>query len=164
MRNDEGFTLVELLIVIAIIGLIAAIAIPFLLNALERARQAATLSDVMELGKSVERYIVDHPKYGAPRVNDISLLRQTFEELEINTGKVRIVDGWGLLLRYSFGGDEAPINYTVESAGSDGEFSGLLDNPIDGEYIITHFEEDIIWSKGRFIQYPIGAQESGGSQ
>jgi len=118
----------------------------------------------MELGKSVERYIVDHPRYGAPRANDISQLSQTFEELEINTGKVRVVDGWGLLLRYSFGGDAAPINYTVESAGSDGEFSGLLDNPTDGEYIITNFEEDIIWSKGRFIQYPIGAQKSGGGR
>jgi general secretion pathway protein G len=54
--TSRGFTLIELLIVATIIGLIVAIAIPNLLNAIQRARQSRTLADANAIGKGLSMY------------------------------------------------------------------------------------------------------------
>ncbi len=59
----RGFSLIELLIVAAIIGLIAAIAIPNLVNAIQRGRQARTVGDARGLATSVAMYQQDYAKY-----------------------------------------------------------------------------------------------------
>lgn len=162
MRNDKGFTLIELLIVIAIIGIIAAIAIPSLLNALDRARQATTVSNVVQMGQGVDRYIQDHPKIGAPQCADVDALQTIFEETEINLNASMKRDGWGYDLDYAYDSSGLGRLFTVQSFGADGA-SGPAVTPVDGEYIVKHFDEDIVYSSGRLVQHPEGAQTTTGN-
>jgi type IV pilus assembly protein PilE len=54
-RKATGFTLIELMIVVAIIGIIAAIAFPSYQNQVQQTRRTAAQSDLLELTQWMER-------------------------------------------------------------------------------------------------------------
>jgi len=55
-RKSKGFTLIELMIVVAIIGILAAIAIPRFANLIDRARQARTQGNLGSIRSSMSIY------------------------------------------------------------------------------------------------------------
>ncbi len=56
MKRNQGFTLIELMIVVAIIAIIAAIAIPSLLNARKAGNEASAISSLRTLTTVNEQY------------------------------------------------------------------------------------------------------------
>jgi prepilin-type N-terminal cleavage/methylation domain-containing protein/prepilin-type processing-associated H-X9-DG protein len=59
-RNKKAFTLIELLVVIAIIAILAAILFPVFAKAREKARQAACLSNMKQIGLAMIMYTEDY--------------------------------------------------------------------------------------------------------
>jgi len=62
-RTHRGFTLIQRLIVVAIIGVLAAIAVPNFLQAQTRAKVARAIGDLKSLGNALEMYHTDMNQY-----------------------------------------------------------------------------------------------------
>src|SRR5439155_320374 len=60
LRRGRGFTLIELLVVIAIIAILAAILFPVFAQARDKARSAACLSNLQQIGKALMMYAQDY--------------------------------------------------------------------------------------------------------
>ena len=63
MLNKKGFTLIELMIVIAIIGILAAIAIPQFAAYRRKSYNAAAISDMRTTKTTLEAYYAEYQEY-----------------------------------------------------------------------------------------------------
>lgn len=63
MRKQQGFTLIELMIVVAVIAILAAIAIPNYLEQSRKGRRAEAMRSVGEYQLAMERWRAENPSY-----------------------------------------------------------------------------------------------------
>jgi general secretion pathway protein G len=61
-KSEQGFTLLELMIVMVIIGILAAIAVPAYVNAVRSAREATLKADLYTMRRAIDSYTVDKQK------------------------------------------------------------------------------------------------------
>lgn len=61
----RGFTLIELMVVVAVVAILAAIAIPNFLEQSKKGRRSEAMSAVGELQLRQERWRAEHPSYGS---------------------------------------------------------------------------------------------------
>ena len=67
--KTAGFTLIEVVIVVAIVGILAAIAIPSYQNSVQKSRRAEAKDALMNVAARQERWFLQHNQYvasGAP--------------------------------------------------------------------------------------------------
>lgn len=67
-KQDAGFTLVELMIVMAIIGILLLVAVPSYVTALKHAREAVLKEDLFAMRAAIDSYTMDKQK--APQTLD----------------------------------------------------------------------------------------------
>jgi general secretion pathway protein G len=142
-RGSEGFTLLELLVVVAIIGVISAIAVPALQTALDKSRQRSTMADMRSIATGVQLYEIDHslfPADATPAAALVLLLQPHTKQILPHK------DTWHHDYVYN---SDAATWYSIESFGRDG---------IDGVNITPdtamQFNLDLIYSTGRFANAP----------
>lgn len=61
-RGEQGFTLLELMIVMIIIGILAAVAVPAYLQSVRKAREAVLREDLHAMREAIDSYTVDKEK------------------------------------------------------------------------------------------------------
>ncbi len=66
--NCKGFTLIEIMIVVVIIAVLMAVAIPNLMKAREASRQKACLSNLREINQAKEQYAMECRKHDGDSV------------------------------------------------------------------------------------------------
>ena len=141
-----------LLALVAVIGIVAAIAIPNLLTAQQRSKQKRTMADIRSLASALEAAAVDTNSY--PEAASLDGLSPKY------IGTVPRLDGWGNPFRYDCWSSTGAAcdSYAIGSAGKDGIFTRDSLQEYAGAGATTNFDDDIVFSNGSFTQYPQGAQ------
>ena len=124
-RSEAGFTLVEMLVVITIIGLIMALVGPRVLNYLSESKAKAAKIQIESFASALDLYYLDLGRY--PTTNEgLAALTQGNNAPGWNgpylRGGVVPNDPWGHGYVYRSPGQRAP--YDIVSFGSDGQEGG----------------------------------------
>jgi type IV pilus assembly protein PilA len=88
-KNQKGFTLIELMIVVAIIGILAAIALPKFADMLEKSRDGATKGNLDSMKSAINMYTADQSgQYPTqildthiPATNDINFIKKYMDSI-----------------------------------------------------------------------------------
>ncbi len=116
-KSRKGFSLAEVLIVMAIIGILSVLSAPELRNALMSSRKTACEADIKTIGDAVTRYYAETGKL--PSGNSINELKTelTKDDMEIDGRKVgpwmkenmNTADPWGQEFTVSVDGNKFDI-------------------------------------------------------
>jgi type IV pilus assembly protein PilA len=166
IRNrQKGFTLIELLIVVAIIGIIAALLIPNFLDALQKAKQKRTVSDIRNTGTAMFSWLTDQvgaAAAGQAATDSVDLAQYTTRTTAEVTAvlvpqylqSIPVKDGWKKEYTYYLE-TEKVLKRTVmaiRSAGRDQTFTGTT-YTVTG-FDPTDYDQDIVWADGFFVRWP----------
>jgi len=114
-NRRSGFTLVEILVVVAIIGLLAAVAVNNVVDRLREARIAATRASINAIYQAAKIYSMDHNGKFPSSIEDLT---RAEGEREGYIEGDKITDGWGTDFQLQLSGKKIKIT----SAGADLEF------------------------------------------
>lgn len=71
LQKAGGFSLLELMIIMAIIGTLVAVAAPAYFNHMMRSRQSAAIGELMSIKASQERFFTENNGLYAPQINQL---------------------------------------------------------------------------------------------
>jgi len=136
IARAAGFSLVELLVVLAIVMILAMLNVAQFITAYDRSRQRGTLADMRTIAAANGTYHVDKGDYAT-----------SFEELTpYYLGVLPPIDRWGFAWTY----EHSTSTYTLTSPGSDGASGPAAPAGWNGD----PFECDLVVWNGAFTQAP----------
>ena len=165
MRRCRGFSIIELLIAVGIIGIIAAIAMGNYFNAIHRSKQKRTMADMRTVAVAWESRAVDTKQYNAAGAAfTLPAGSVSYQEMVVMLSPTYVrtlpaTDGWGFPMEFRIdlpvGAPLPAASYAIRSPGRDGVFSSSYN---DGP--TTNYDCDIVYSGGQFLIYPEGVQQT----
>ncbi|HEV3459691.1 MAG TPA: prepilin-type N-terminal cleavage/methylation domain-containing protein [Thermoanaerobaculia bacterium] len=164
-KGQRGFTLIEMLIVVAVIGIIVSMLIPNLLDAFQKAKQKRTMGDMKIIGTAMFSWITDQSAAAAAGATasqvdltqygtQLSVADMTTVLVSQYIQSIPTLDGWKSPYQYYLRTDNphAAQVMAIRSLGRDRTAEGDV-------YTITAFDptdydKDIIWADGFMARYP----------
>lgn len=168
-HRAQGFSLLELVLVVAMIGILATIIMPFLVDALHRAKQRRTMGELTLVGQAWMSWLTDQggaASAGQGKTYDISgflpvAYPELFGYLHPTTSffymqEVPQVDAWGSAMLFWRNPNLRSDRVLVICASArDNVFETCNSTsfPI-GPFISTDFDSDIVWADGGLVRWP----------
>jgi general secretion pathway protein G len=123
MRIKSGFTLIELMLVVVIIGALVAMVMPRLTGRGEQARVAAAAADInANIATALKLYELDNGAFPSSAEGLNALLNKPGSARNWNGPYLerKPVDPWGKEYKYKCPGTHRPHDYDLYSLGRDG--------------------------------------------
>lgn len=120
-KNNKGFTLVELMIVIAILGILGSVAYPSYVNHMKKANRADGIDSLLALAGRMEEYYMNNDTYVGATVANVNS----------SDGKYTLAITTATAFAYTItatpvGGDSYCGNLTLNSLGVKGTSAGTV--------------------------------------
>ncbi len=138
-KQEQGFSLVELIVVVAVLGILVAIVIPALIDAVDRTRQRRAMSDMNAIAKANGMAMIDNSRYAVTLFN----LAPNY------MNPMPAADAWGNPWVYTPSADLR--TYELRSTGKDGAIGPAAPDP----WFNDPFEPDLVMDTGQFTQSPV---------
>jgi prepilin-type N-terminal cleavage/methylation domain-containing protein len=159
-RASKAFTLIELLIVVAIIAILAAIAVPNFLEAQTRAKVSRALADMRSLATAIEAYRVDSNRYPPRSITEVDTTMRRITPPPLGRAPTTLEDSRPRSLSYL----SSPVSY-ITSIPVD-PFERVLTPPFntleywDNRYSSVYFASEI--TRGGWILVSVGPDGGAG--
>lgn len=139
-RGRAGFTLIEMLVVIIVIGLLAGLVGPRILGRVSEARSATARTQIELLGLALDNYRLDSGGYPTTEEGLAALQeRPAGDPAGLNwhgpyLKKALPSDPWGRPYHYASPGVHSPTTYDLWTLGRDGQEGGSEDDADVGSW------------------------------
>ncbi len=130
MKNQTGFTLIEIMVVVIIIGILSAVVTPMVVNRLEQARIEAAKAELRTIEAALKMYRVDNFGYPTTEMGLLALVEEPLgpdapnwdPDGYLDDDKVP-TDPWGTEFQYLSPGPDGS-DYYVYTFGADRQPGG----------------------------------------
>lgn len=136
MRHERGFTLIEIMVVIVILGVLATLIVPRVMDKPDQARVTATKYDIGNILQALDQYRLDNNRYPTTEQGLGALAQKPTVDPVPNNWKQYLKsppkDPWGTPYQYMHPGINGDVD--VFSFGADGQSGGEGNNADIGSW------------------------------